>query len=382
MVVDLGAFDANAHDLVRRAGGKPVRLASKSVRVPALIRRALAPEGFAGVLGYTLSEALWLVEQGLTDDVVLGYPTVDRDALRRLTASEEAFAAITLMVDDVAQLDLVDACRTSEPRSGSPSTSTPACVSAPRTSVPGARRCTRPRRCSGSSGSLLGRPGFRLVGVMTYEGQVAGVPDDVPTQRARSVVVRRIKAASMRQLADRRAELSARLRALVELEFWNAGGTGLARGDRRRPRGDRARRRLRACSPRHCSTTTPASRSLPATFFGVPVVRRPAQDVVTVAGGGFVASGAAGKDRLPMPWAPSGLALTGLEGAGEVQTPLVGPAATATPTWATGSGSGTRRPGSSPSTPRPCTCSPGSRSGSRPRCRPTAASAWPGEPRR
>jgi D-serine deaminase-like pyridoxal phosphate-dependent protein len=38
-VVDLDAFDANAADLVRRAGGKPVRVASKSIRVPALISR-------------------------------------------------------------------------------------------------------------------------------------------------------------------------------------------------------------------------------------------------------------------------------------------------------------------------------------------------------
>ena len=46
---------------------------------------------------------------------------------------------------------------------------------------------------------------------------------------------------------------------------------------------------------------------------------------MTVAGGGFVASGAAGADRLPRPWAPFGLHLTALEGAGEVQTPLAGP---------------------------------------------------------
>src|SRR5215207_6956582 len=35
-VVDLDAFDANARDLLRRAGGKRLRLASKSVRVRAL----------------------------------------------------------------------------------------------------------------------------------------------------------------------------------------------------------------------------------------------------------------------------------------------------------------------------------------------------------
>ena len=83
MVVDLDAFDANAADLARRAGGKPIRLASKSVRVPALIERALAAPGFHGVLGYTLREALWLEQQGITDDIVIAYPTVDRAALAR-----------------------------------------------------------------------------------------------------------------------------------------------------------------------------------------------------------------------------------------------------------------------------------------------------------
>ena len=80
-VVDLDAFDANADDLVRRAGGKTIRVASKSLRIPALIGRALAHDGVQGVLAYTLREALWLHEQGISDDIVVAYPTVDRGAL-------------------------------------------------------------------------------------------------------------------------------------------------------------------------------------------------------------------------------------------------------------------------------------------------------------
>ncbi len=75
VVVDLDAFDLNAADLVRRAAPKPVRLASKSLRVPALVRRALAAPGFSGVLAYSLPEAIWLVREGVTDDAVMGYPT-------------------------------------------------------------------------------------------------------------------------------------------------------------------------------------------------------------------------------------------------------------------------------------------------------------------
>ena len=105
VVVDLDAFDANAADLVRRAGGKPIRVASKSLRIPALVRRALAGTGFAGVLAYSLREALWLVSQGV-DDVLMGYPTVDVDAIEKLVADPAAVAAVTLMVDDPAQVAL------------------------------------------------------------------------------------------------------------------------------------------------------------------------------------------------------------------------------------------------------------------------------------
>ena len=75
-VIDLDAFDSNASDLMRRAGGVPLRLASKSLRVRALQERALAA-GFVGTLCFTLPEALWLAELG-GDDLVVAYPTVDR----------------------------------------------------------------------------------------------------------------------------------------------------------------------------------------------------------------------------------------------------------------------------------------------------------------
>src|SRR5262249_53767555 len=64
----------------------------------------------------------------------------------------------------------------------------------------------------------------------------------------------------------------------------------------------------------------------PAAFFGLQVTRRPAPGIVTCQSGGYVASGAPGADRLPVPYLPAGLGLLGLEGVGEVQTPLIVPA--------------------------------------------------------
>lgn len=332
VVVDRDAFDSNAADLHRRAGTTPIRVASKSLRVPALIDRALASPGFAGVLGYSLREALWLVEHGTTDDVVLGYPTVDRGALRRLLTDDRALAAVTLMVDDPAHLDVVDEVRREVSATG-------ALVRVALDIDAGfrlGRSHVGPKRSPlhdtaeviGFARQVLARPGFTLVGVMTYEGQVAGVPDDVPGQRAKSLVVRRLKSASMAQLADRRGTIASELRNLVDLEFWNGGGSGSVEATA----ADSAVTEVAAGSGLLVPTLFDHYQSFrprPAAFFGVPVVRRPSEGIATVAGGGYIASGPTGKDRAPTPWAPAGLHLTGLEGAGEVQTPLTGPGAAA-----------------------------------------------------
>jgi D-serine deaminase-like pyridoxal phosphate-dependent protein len=57
------------------------------------------------------------------------------------------------------------------------------------------------------------------------------------------------------------------------------------------------------------------------------VVRRPSPKIATVLGGGWIASGTAENSRQPTPYLPPGLRLRPDEGAGEVQTPLLGPAA-------------------------------------------------------
>ena len=323
-VVDLDAFDANADDLVRRAAGKPIRVASKSLRVPALISRALDHDGFAGVLAYTLAEALWLHETGVSDDIVVAYPTVDAAALRRLTSSPSAAAAITLMVDDPVHLDVVDETRSS--------LAVPVRIALDLDA--GLRlggQHIGPKRSPlfdtadvvAMARKVVERDGFRLVGVMTYEGQVAGVQDDVPDQRTKSLLVRRLKQASMAQLEVRRREISEALAPIVELEFWNGGGSGSVEATT----ADGAVTEIAAGSGLlvpgifdHYAAFDPR----PAAFFGLAVTRKPTPTMATVHGGGLIASGATGQDRSPIPWAPPGLHLTGLEGAGEVQTPLTG----------------------------------------------------------
>lgn len=323
-VVDLDAFDANAADLARRAAGKPIRVASKSLRVPALISRALATPGFEGVLAYTLREALVLHDLGVTDDLVVAYPCVDRGALTDLVGSPAAAGAVTLMVDDVAHLDVIDSVRSSKAVQIRVALDIDAGLKLGNQHV-GPKRSPLYDASTvvALARAVVAREGFRLVGVMTYEGQVAGVPDDVPSQRAKSLVVRRLKQASVAQLDVRRRAIADDLASIVDLEFWNAGGSGSVETTV----ADSAVTEVAAGSGLlvpglfdHYQSFSPR----PAAYFGLRVSRKPSPTLATVHGGGLIASGPAGADRLPLPWAPPGLHLLGLEGAGEVQTPLTG----------------------------------------------------------
>ncbi|MGA5422190.1 amino acid deaminase/aldolase [Streptomyces lavendulocolor] len=325
-VVDLEAFDANADDLVRRAGGKPVRVASKSVRCRALLERVLARDGFAGIMSYTLDESLWLARAGF-GDVLLAYPSADRAGFAELSRDAELAAAVTVMVDDTAQLDLIDRAREggAEEVRVCLELDTSLHLLGGRVRV-GARRSPlrTPAQVAEVARSVARRPGFRLVGLMAYEGHVAGVGDAIAGRPVRSRAVRLMQAAARRELAVRRAAVVAAVRAVApDLEFVNGGGTGSVQ----HTAAEDAVTEIAAGSglylPRLFDNYTSFA-GRPAALFAQPVVRRPGLGVVTVLGGGYPASGAAGADRSPVPYLPEGLRYDPQEGAGEVQTPLLG----------------------------------------------------------
>ncbi|WP_030669565.1 amino acid deaminase/aldolase [Streptomyces rimosus] len=329
-LVDLDAFDANAADLVRRAQGKPLRVASKSVRCRALLERALAREGFAGVMSYTLAESLWLARSGI-EDVLLAYPSADREGFAELAADPKLAGAVAVMVDDVAQLELIDAAR---PAGGGEEVRV--CLEWDTAYRPlggrvriGARRSPmhRPEQLAALARAVTRRPGFRVVGLMAYEGHVAGVGDAVAGHPLRSRAVRAMQAAARRDLARRRWEVVRAVReAAPDLEFVNGGGTGSVQ----HTAAEAAVTEIAAGSGLYVPRLFDNYRSFtgrPAALFAQPVVRRPGGGVVTVLGGGYPASGVAGRDRSPVPYLPEGLRYDPQEEAGEVQTPLLGPAA-------------------------------------------------------
>ena len=322
-IVDLDAFDANAADLLRRAGTTALRLASKSVRCRALQRRAL-DAGFRGQLCFTLPEALWLAEHGF-DDLVVAYPTADRAALRALAHGLHR-AAIAVMVDSPAHLDLIEAAGGGPVR---------VCLDVDagwwpaggRVKVGVKRSPVRtPEQAAALAAEAVARPGIELIGLMSYEAHIAGVGDAPPGRRAYGAAVRVMQRASARELAARRAAVVAAVRAVADLELVNGGGTGSIERTAAEP----AVTEVTAGSGLYGPTLFDAYRAFdvrPAALFALPVVRKPSPATATVLGGGYLASGAAGGDRLPRPVLPPGLRLDRAEGAGEVQTPVLGEAA-------------------------------------------------------
>jgi D-serine deaminase-like pyridoxal phosphate-dependent protein len=329
-MIDHDAFAQNATALAGLADGKPIRVASKSVRCRDLLRDVLSRPGWHGVMAYSLAEALWLVDGGVSDDILLGYPVADRTALAKLAANERYAAAVTLMIDSIDQLDLIDAVC---PPANRPDLRV--CLDLDASWRPlGGRLHVGVRRSPLHSATDVGslaravatRPGFRLVGLMSYEAQIAGVGDAPAGRPVYGAAVRRVQARSMPELLARRGAAVAAARKHADLEFVNGGGTGSLAATAADP----SVTELTAGSGLYGPTLFDAYRAwrpTPAALFAASVVRRPAPGMVTVHGGGWIASGPAHPTRLPQPWLPVGLSLTGAEGAGEVQTPLRGAAA-------------------------------------------------------
>jgi len=326
--VDLDALAANADAMLARAAGKPIRVASKSVRCREVLDRIDArDERFRGLLCFTLPEALMLAEAGRRD-LVVAYPTVDRHAISRLgeLAHADPGAAPALMVDEAAQLDLIEGAVGGGPAPIPVAIDIDVGYRALRGAFEAGTKRS-PIRTAAAARSfaeeIASRPGLELVGLMAYEGQVAGLGDATPGHPVRNLAIRRMQRASMAEIAERRAAIAAAVSAVAPLRFVNGGGTGSLE----LTASEDAVTELAAGSGFYAPALFDAYSRFslrPAAGFALPIVRRPAPGCVTALGGGYVASGPAAADRLPEPWLPPGLHLDKQEGAGEVQTPLLG----------------------------------------------------------
>lgn len=332
VVVDLAALDRNVArfaDVVRHSGHRhTLRVATKSIRVPALIKRVLefgAP--YQGLMCYAAEEAAFLTTQGF-DDLLIAYPTVQPSDLAVLAELHQAGRKIRLIVDSRKQLErlssvlgsigrpfeiVLDVDMSWRPLGG-------------RLHL-GVRRS--PLRSAEDVVALCRAarvfPNLRIVGLMGYEAQVAGLGDRNPFKRAINPIAGVIRRRSVQAVARLREQLAVALKSEdVSIELFNGGGTGSVDFTVAEP----WLTEVTVGSGFLCShlfdyfsNVTPE----PACFFALQVTRSSDAGYVTCQGGGYVASGEPGWDKVPRPWLPAGLKLVSTEGCGEVQTPLVLP---------------------------------------------------------
>jgi len=320
--VDLDAMWSNANEMLGRAARKPIRVASKSIRCRRLSKAILErDERFRGLLTFTLAESLWLDTHGF-HDLICAYPTADRGVLAESGKLERP---PILMVDSTAHLDLIQA--TAGRARLCIEIDLAYWIAGGRLKLGAKRSSIRtPEQAAALAREITRRAGLELFGIMGYESHIAGVGDRPLGKRLQGPAIRLIKRRSAMEIAERRAEIVEAVSRVAPLELVNGGGTGSIHTTAR----ESAVTEVAAGSGFYAPTLFDRYADFtltPAAAFALPVVRRPSRKVATLLGGGYIASGPAGQDRLPEPWLPEGLRLDPLEGAGEVQTPVIGKAA-------------------------------------------------------
>lgn len=333
MLVDLDVFDANVRRLgdIAQRRGKRLRTASKSVRVPDLLRRILDVGGssFQGLMCFAVPEARLLHSLGF-DDFLVAYPTVQRSDLEEAWALTQDGATITLMLDAPVHAEMLG--RYWRERGGTPARPLRVCIDQDMSWRPagvhiGVQRS--PVRSVADMArvvdAILAHPELKLVGVMGYEAQIAGLGDATPFAPLMNPAKKFIKGRSVRDVADKRRAAIELLKARsITLEFFNGGGTGSLKTTSTEPWVSEVTAGSGFLQS-HLFDYYASNENQPAFCFALQVTRSSQPDHVTCQSGGFIASGPAGADKAPLPFLPRGLKPTSGEAFGEVQTPLVVP---------------------------------------------------------
>lgn len=321
--LDLDLLDKNIADISKRAGNKLVRIASKSVRCRWVLEYLLnTQKQFQGLMCFTGHEAAWLSGLGF-DDLLIAYPIFHRNEIKAVAEEVKKGKQILLMVDSLQHLEHLNQLAEKF------NVTLSVCIDLDlsfnffgihfgtlRSPVNSVGQALELLKALDASSNL------KLTALMGYEGQIAGAIDRIPGQAMKAMVVRWLKRRYIPKIAHRRQEVVAALNdAGANLKIVNGGGTGSLETTG----SEEAVTELTAGSGfynPHLFDRYDHFQHAPAAGYAIEVVRKPKPGVFTAFGGGYVASGSLGMEKLPIVHLPKGIKLDPNEWAGEVQTPL------------------------------------------------------------
>lgn len=321
--VDMDLFNKNIEDIVKRAEGKKIRIASKSLRCLDLIKKILSANPiFQGVMCYHPLEAIYLSENGL-DNLLIAYPIYYEQHIAAICKEIKRGKSIIAMVDLPEHAERLNRIAEKE------NCVIPVCMDIDMSSDFGSLHFGVRRSKIATTQQALELfhqikkcKNLRLDGIMSYEAQIAGA-GDFTGNIFKNFIISVLKKKSVKEISKRRAEIVNAIQSEGhQLKFVNGGGTGS----------------VETTIKEDCVTEvtvgsgfySPALfdnyknfRHLPAAGFAVEITRMPKKNIYTCYGGGYIASGSVDKNKLPKPYLPEGAKLIDTEGAGEVQTPIV-----------------------------------------------------------
>jgi D-serine deaminase-like pyridoxal phosphate-dependent protein len=323
LLLDLDAFDENCNMIATNSKGKTIRIATKSIRSVPLLKRILDSSPiFKGLMSFTPHESIYLSEKGF-DDILLGYPCWDLNALTQISKINLTANKIILMVDSFEHIDHLH--KIAAETEGKFYLCIDIDMSTAFANLHfGVRRSplNNEEDVLRLARKIKQYPNLDLIGMMGYEAQIAGVGDLMPSQFFKNRFVTYLKKRSIPEIAQRRGKVFQRLKDEgIPLSLVNGGGTGSLHTTTKENYITEVTVGSGFYSPLLFDYYQEFSYK-PSLFFALPIVRKPTPHIYTCLGGGYIASGAAGKDKMPKPIYPAGGKLLSLEGAGEVQTPV------------------------------------------------------------
>lgn len=330
MVVDLDCLDENIMNISKNADkyNKNIRIATKSIRIPDLIRYIQNKGGkkFQGLMCYSIEEARFLSTLGF-DDLLIAYPTFSFNDIEVFFSLTQSAKNVILMVDCLEHIEAIE--KFWDRFSDENNYKARICIDVDMSWKPAGLHLGVFRSSIRSIDNftnlfnkIRGNRYLELAGIMGYEAQIAGMGERNPFTPMLNPVKKYIKYQSVKDVHKKRKAIYDFLEnENCQTDFFNGGGSGSLLSTAKEPWITEVTVGSGFLQS-HLFDYYKENSNVPAFCFALQVTRKPQQAYFTCKSGGFIASGESSPDKSPIPFVPEGMEIIKNEGFGEVQTPI------------------------------------------------------------